>query len=360
MLTVLLFGLGLTATAGPPDQEVSPQAEPEIKMKQATAEQATYGPNMLYAHYTFDEGGKDELGNVNLTLHGASSLTDHFKGTVAMLSDKDSAYLKSEAPLLSDTLTEMTFSTWLYLEEGNEGGDDWEPIYEFYNSVSTQHEYLSGNLWASNYGLISSSPDWIWVSAEPKLENDTWYHLAVTREGTNATVYLDGAVYATGDVGKTIGELEADEFYFGGNPTEGREYKYVNGMYDDIMIFHQALTVDQVMELTKINPPIPDLDKPTNFEGASAWYPLDSNGVDAIGDHDITLYDETYIRNYGGRGDVVVFNELDTTYGIIQGNIPVTGEKFTFGAWIYWDSEYAEPLTETTSISLQRSNGVMN
>jgi len=112
-------------------------------------------------------------------------------------------------------------------------------------------------------------------------------------------------------------------------------------MYDDIMIFHQALTPGQISELARVNPPIPEKDKPGNFEGAAAWYPLDTDGFDAIADFDMTFYEESYTRNYGGRGDVVVFSDTVTTYGIVEGLIPVSGENFSFAAWVYWDSEYA-------------------
>ena len=307
----------------------------------AITETVNYGKNRLYAHYTFDNGGIDAMGNADLNLVDAVTSLDHFKGNVAILNDMDSAYMEASAPLLFDTLKAMTFCAWIYLEAGNENGDDWEPIYEFWNDVSTQHEYLSPNLWGSDFGLVSSSPGWTNISSQPPLSNDTWQHVALTREGNMATVYLNGEVFISGDVGKTIGELEANEFYFGGNPDPSREYKYVNGMYDDVMIFHQALTAAQVLELARVNPPIPDIDKPANFEGATAWYPLDADGTDAIGDFDMALFDASFTRNYGGRGDVAFFSETDTTYGLVEGTLPVSGEKFTFAGWVYWDSEYA-------------------
>ena len=78
----------------------------------------------------------------------------------------------------------MTFSAWIYLEAGNENGDDWEPIYEFWNNETKQHEYLSPNLWGSNYGLVSDAPAWTDVSSQPPLSNGAWHHVALTTEGT--------------------------------------------------------------------------------------------------------------------------------------------------------------------------------
>jgi DUF1680 family protein len=80
---------------------------------------------------------------------------------------------------------------------------------------------------------------------------DTWTHVAITRAGSTATLYIDGQPVASNpnmtlspaDLGETTGWLGRCQF-------PQRNVSYLNAQLDEFQIFDRALTQDEVRSLT--------------------------------------------------------------------------------------------------------------
>lgn len=92
------------------------------------------------------------------------------------------------------------------------------------------------------------------------LDTETWYHMAFTWDGANYAVYLDGEEISSGAYEglATIGATA--EFGNNGAPEwrEGRDPQGMIGAIDEVAIYNQALSADEVGDLADILLPIPE------------------------------------------------------------------------------------------------------
>lgn len=90
------------------------------------------------------------------------------------------------------------------------------------------------------------------LDAPAALPVDKWTHIAITRSGTTATLYIDGQPVATNanmtlspaDLGETTGN------WLGRCQFPQRNVSYLNAQLDEFQIFDRALTQDDVRSLT--------------------------------------------------------------------------------------------------------------
>jgi len=74
------------------------------------------------------------------------------------------------------------------------------------------------------------------------LENDTWYHLAVTHTGTTTKLYIDGAFEQS---------MTTESLITGGlfDAIGGGSSKFMKGKQDDVRIYLHDITVDEISDL---------------------------------------------------------------------------------------------------------------
>lgn len=72
-----------------------------------------------------------------------------------------------------------------------------------------------------------------------------WHHLAITFDGTDLTLYIDGAAQGTKRVGEPLRKLTETIILGGAN--QGREV--FDGLVDEVQIFHRALRPEEIREL---------------------------------------------------------------------------------------------------------------
>ncbi len=86
------------------------------------------------------------------------------------------------------------------------------------------------------------------LSAEQNLIVDNWYHLAIVRDGTTATLYLDGTSVGTYDASTKIMPNLASAVWIGEDVNIGYTH-YVNGSIDELRITKgYARTQEELME----------------------------------------------------------------------------------------------------------------
>ncbi len=115
-----------------------------------------------------------------------------------------------------------------------------------------------------------------------------WHHIAVIRQGTTATMYLDGVAVAT-DTSATA-DLTSTKILSIGASEEGANRKTVGSM-DDVKIYNYALPVEKLVT-DVVNPPLPAnlaLDSPLShwkfdeLSGDTAYDTLGLNDGDLAG-----------------------------------------------------------------------------
>jgi hypothetical protein len=175
-------------------------------------------------------------------------------------------------------------------------GHDASNRFEF--TWSTSLEEL--NFYATFGGVLKTSQSWSWL---PETNRDSWYHLALVRDGNFVTVYIDGVSLGTKDMGSlvsfgdytatwTIGSLQPyfDGAYFGGYMDA---FRIVKGEALWTSAFTPPTTADEYVSAKSMT--ITGLEGTTETE-----YMLTGNlpGAKLIVDEEHE-YDQQYIKGSG-------------------------------------------------------------
>ena len=221
--------------------------------------------------------------NLNASLYGTASYSAYTKksGTKSFLFN-GSSYLM--LPYSIAQQDEMTIATWVYWN----GGNNWQRIFDFGNS-KTQYFFLCPNNGSEMRFVMKDEGDEQILSAGSPLGQGAWHHIAVTLRPTGndkveASLYIDGtlAVQRTdftirpSDIAPSL--CYVGRSMFGADP-------YFNGRIDDLRIYNQALSADEVAALmTDLDAQSKDIsedykDISTGIDQVKATTPATSDGM---------------------------------------------------------------------------------
>jgi hypothetical protein len=195
--------------------------------------------NLWTASYPFDNGATDTNGNFNGTLlNGASTVIDPIRGSVLNLSGA------SQSVSLPAGIGAMrTFSAWVKWN----GGNAWQRIFDF-GSGTTSYAMLTAkaNTGALQFQITPDNGSAIWYLAAPTpLPVGVWTHVAVTLNGSEAVMYVNGqAVAVNGSAYILPSDVEGAQDYLGRSQFSADPY--FNGQMDSVLISSQTLPVEQI------------------------------------------------------------------------------------------------------------------
>jgi hypothetical protein len=214
----------------------------------------------LVAHYPFEGNAVDLVNNNNGTVHGATLTTDrvnHANSAYAFV-DTSTNYIDAPNPPSLGINSAITIMAWVYIEEFR--STNFQVVQK--NATGTIHAFAmpilgndgifyGGALQKNKFGLeltlngTFKSGMWSVIS----LSAGKWYHLAATYDhSTQMTkLYLNGQLdHAITGVSGTIQQNDnlLNIGRFGG---ENRDY--FNGKLDDIRIYNEALSANQIKSL---------------------------------------------------------------------------------------------------------------
>ncbi|MFA6341084.1 MAG: LamG-like jellyroll fold domain-containing protein [Candidatus Paceibacterota bacterium] len=134
---------------------------------------------------------------------------------------------------------DMTISVWVYPESGDHAVIHKDRIYSL--RINTD-----GTITWANYG------DWLYThfGNYGNISFNKWHHIAVTREGSNTAIYLDGSQIVKKSFGLPI--ISSSTFittlgcYSNGSSCTGA---YLNGYMDDVRIYSSALSGSDIQKL---------------------------------------------------------------------------------------------------------------
>ena len=195
--------------------------------------------NLWTASYPFDSGAVDTNGNFNGTLvNGTSTATDPIRGSVLNLSGA------SQYVSLPPGIGAMrTFSAWVKWN----GGNAWQRLFDF-GSGTTSYAMLTAkaNTGALQFQITPDNGSAIWYLVAPTpLPVGAWTHVAVTLNGSEAVMYVNGqAVGVNGSAYILPSDVAGAQDYLGRSQFSADPY--FNGQMDSVLISSQTLPVEQI------------------------------------------------------------------------------------------------------------------
>lgn len=152
-------------------------------------------------------------------------------------------------------LTDFTVATWVNLavrdadarifDFGRPGDSATDPTVRMYLSAHTSG---GGPRFAITTGGATGEQR---VDATTQLTAGTWAHVAVTKAGKVATVYVDGVAAGTGAVDLDPKDLNATANWLGRAQFPQANIKFLNGTLDEFQVFTRGLTADKVAAVAR-------------------------------------------------------------------------------------------------------------
>ena len=201
----------------------------------------------LLAYYEFDEGTGDEASDTANENHGTitgATWTEGRVGNHALQFSGSGEYV--EAPHQDYlSLNEFTVSTWANFDALSTG--EWQSLVCKGSCASPDRNYglfqkKDGK--QVHFSFYRTSGSWASYNSNAELSTGTWYHIVMTYDGSEFTLYIDGSLdKAVSETGTP--ETNSEPLYIGDFP----DYSGMNGQLDDVRIYNRALSESEVQEL---------------------------------------------------------------------------------------------------------------
>jgi hypothetical protein len=249
------------------------------------------------AFYPFNGNANDAYGLFNGTLqNGATTPTDSIRGPVLNLSGAN-----QYVGLPSGIGAMRTFSAWVKWS----GGNAWQRIFDFGAGTSS---YAMLTAKAGNNPMVlrfeitpNGSAETRDLNAPNALPINVWTHVAVTLDGRQAVLFVNGqAVAVNASVNLLPSDIAGSADYFGRSQFAD---PYFSGQMDSVQIASQTLPIEQITAssigisnaastLTLNWPAWTNglvLRGATNLDGSAVWTPVAGSLLTANGINFLTL-----------------------------------------------------------------------
>jgi hypothetical protein len=216
----------------------------------------------LFNMYVPDSVGTSGNGvlNGNITLGTGADIK---LGTASYDCDGTSDYVTVSPSGMVFGSTGFTFAGWMKT-------DSISTIAYFVKvatNVGTSHFYVSGS--SSSY--LRCEGTWGTVNASSGTwSNATWYHIALTNDGTTTKTYQNGSLVGSVTASSDLGTVSS--FVIGADPT----YYELNGKLDDMGVWSKALSASEISALYNGGTGKEIKTIPSLSVGCEAYYTFDS------------------------------------------------------------------------------------
>jgi hypothetical protein len=274
----------------------------------------------LVGQWKLDEGGGttalDATGNGNDgTLEDDPTVVDGQFGQALAFEDSRVAIPASDSLTADLFQGSFTMSAWI---NPKRTGNTWQQIFRAVTASATNDTLFINNdgrlSWRGTVG--GSWAGGMCETASGVVPADQWTHVAVTGDGTNFRIYVNGALSQESAFQTTDGSNTT--YYIGGNPaTIGESY---TGIVDDLRVYNHVLSQDDIRSsMENQGGAIVKAYGPDPSDGAlheDTWINLSWRAGDFAASHDVYL---------GGNFDDVDNGAADTFQGNQAGTFLVAG-----------------------------------
>ncbi len=197
--------------------------------------------------------------------------------------------------------------------------------------------FLNGGVLSAGIG-DSTSSDLATSSFTPT--PGTWYHIALTYDGSTLTLYVNDEVVASAATSRTIG-YDGHAFLIGADSNNEQVSFFFPGLIDEVEIFDRALSADEIQSIydagshgkckpTCLAPP----------SGLIDWWPGDNTAADIEGNNNGTLKNGATFDN--GKVDRAFgFNGSNQYVDVGLVDLPNT---FSIDAWVNPNDTSTSPV----------------
>jgi hypothetical protein len=201
----------------------------------------------LVAAYSFNEGTganvADASGNNNLgTVNDGSWTTSGRSGSALVFNGTSTRVFVNSSTSLNLTAG-MTLMAWVQPNNANQSG----------NRTIIRRESNGYWLYAGRSGfngtlrpgggVILGTSTQETVSTSTQMPNNTWRHVAITYDGTEVVLYVNGAEVDSEAATGTINSSGNNPLWIGGNSPAG---EYFQGVIDEVRVYNRALSATEV------------------------------------------------------------------------------------------------------------------
>ncbi len=219
------------------------------------------------AHWSFDGSGLDDTGNRNdAKPHGKISYVPGLHGAAAQFHGPGDYFQVANSPAIQLRSTGQ-FSVTAYVQPAGLTQQVILNHGRFSSSRASWSLSVQGDLPYPNVTLYPASfvfstreripiapgttptttPTGSPISATGKAVAGQWAHLAATYDGATLKLYVDGVLQSS--VAAPLPYDSAEDLYIGGDPGGVSGYSWYTGLVDDVYIFSQALTDEEIKEV---------------------------------------------------------------------------------------------------------------
>ena len=237
--------------------------------------------------------------------------------------DGVSSYVNLPAGILSNA-SDFTISSWVNLN--NTG--NWTRLFDFgFGTGKWMYFVPSTNTAVARFSIYNGK-DQSTLSGTAPLPSNRWVHVAVTRQGTNGTLYINGQVVASWFVFISPNSLNASGLT--AQNCIGRSQfsvdPYLNGIVDDFRFYYYALDQSQIAVLAQ------QLDIYLAFDESSGNTSADSSGN---GNTASLIGNVTFVP---GKTNNAIKLDGRSGYVNLSANILDGLADFTVATWVYLNS----------------------
>jgi len=300
----------------------------------------------LTAHYTFDDGtASDSSGNeFHGTLVGDATVVaddELVLGGSSNVLELDGDGDQMDVPPLihmGEEVMVLTIAMWIKpdqssLAEGNH-----------YLFAHTANPWTGGAMHLQlQHGFLRCR-----INGEPKedasgltlLEADRWYHIAVVRDGTDMTFYIDGQVDGGQPMSRTV--LFGDGFFLGAWDQLDVTTRRFTGRIDDVRVYDTPLTQGEIQDVMA---EIQDVRKDT----ATAPWPGDG-AIDVPRDVVLSWTPADSVEVLSPRHRILFSDRFEdvndaTAVAATQDATSYDPGRLDFGSTYYWRVDEADDVT---------------
>ncbi len=203
------------------------------------------------AHWSFDGSGLDSSGSHNdAKRYGDVAYVPGLYGQAAQFQGQGDYFQVANNPAVQLRSTPQ-FSVAAYVQPASL--DQQIILFHGFGSVSRASWFLAvqggepdATLYPGSFVFgVRSSNGIAYTGVIAKAVAGEWAHLAATYDGTTLKLYVDGVLQSS--VAAPLPYSSTQNLYIGGNPGDAAAW-YV-GLLDDVYVFNQALTDDEVREV---------------------------------------------------------------------------------------------------------------
>jgi YD repeat-containing protein len=214
----------------------------DLVIQSLGASRSTVPTTDLIAYWTLDEDGRDGAGSLDLTLQGGLATITPARLTAGLRFTKDASKIAvrpDNDAALNFGATDFTMALWV----------KWSSLDGEQVMVDKCDNACASIGWSltklSNHSVLFAP---LVQSSASAVVAGQWYHLAVTRDGSTARIYLDGSQIAQATVG-TI-PVSMQPVWLG--ERAGAQTFPLNGVMDEVAIWGRALSATEIQALASI------------------------------------------------------------------------------------------------------------